>query len=147
MTLSAVAVDFDQALDVETFNAAQIAFYLQPAFLNFFTQAAHFVFSEVLNATIFGDAHFLANLGGGGAANSVHVRQGDVRALVSRKIHSGYSGHLLSNSYSDFSTLPRSKSAAQRLLSLALLMFGIFANDGDPTFAADHFAFFTNFLY
>jgi hypothetical protein len=159
MALPAVAVDFNHTFDIETFDTSQVAFDLQAALLDLIAQATHFVFSEVLDASGFRDSQFLANFIRRRMSNSVDIRQGDVSAFSSGKIHSGNSGHVLV----PFLTAPslRFVTSAQllrciaarlaasllvRFLSLSLFVLRIFANDRHPPFTADNFALVADFL-
>jgi hypothetical protein len=60
MSLTAIAVDFDEALDVQAFHSAKIAFDLViAALLNFFTNFVELFFCQILNSAFVGDADFL----------------------------------------------------------------------------------------
>jgi hypothetical protein len=149
VTLSAIAVDFDQTFDIQTFDPAKVAFDRQSAFLDLFSNATDFVFSQILHPTIVGNLELLANLRGGRLTDSVDVRQRNVSTLRSGQIHSSYTGHLPSNSFKNNQAAKSHLESHAVLpgLSLALLVLGVFANDGDPPFAADDLALVADFLY
>jgi hypothetical protein len=136
VALTAIAINFNQTLDVETFHTSQVTFDLKSALFNLFTEAADFVFSQVVNPAIFRNAYSLRHLAGSRVTDAVDVSKRDVCSLAFRQIYTGDAGHLSS----------RIKSLQYRGLTLALLVLWVFANDGHSAFTADDLAFVTDFF-
>jgi len=85
VSLAAIAVNFYQALDIETLNPTEVTLYLViAAFLDFFANATDFFFCQVLNASVIGNADFLTDLGGSCPANAVNVSERNWCSLISR---------------------------------------------------------------
>jgi hypothetical protein len=84
MTLTAIAIDFDQALNVQALDPTQITLNLQTCFFDFFSQLPEFVFVQILYAAIVWDAELIANFGGSRATYTVNVGECDLRTLSTR---------------------------------------------------------------
>jgi hypothetical protein len=98
VSLTTEAIDFDQALDVETFDSAEVAFDLIiAALLDLFAHAADFFFGEVLDAAALGQSDFFDDMGSGRAADTMDISKGYDSPFVSRQIYTGNTGHLSSN--------------------------------------------------
>src|SRR5262249_42103069 len=78
VALATVAIDFNQALDVETFHPAKIPFDLIiTALFNFFTDSGDFVVGKLMHPARDRNFELTANLFAGRTANAVNIREGD----------------------------------------------------------------------
>ena len=118
-----VAADLGQALDVHRHIAAQVALH-GVLVADDLTQLGLLGVGEVLHPGIGVDARLLEDLARAGAANAVNIGESDLDSLLLRQINAGYTCHTL---------LPL-------LLTLSLLVLGIFANDHDSALALDDLA-------
>src|SRR5581483_8386500 len=82
---SAIGADFDEPLDVHRNFLAQIAFHQAFAFDDL-PNAVDFVFAQVLDLLHGVHASLVKDAGRPRIADSVDIRQPDIRALLTRKI-------------------------------------------------------------
>src|SRR5699024_1832501 len=92
VTQAAVAADFNQALDIQTDFAAQVALNIVVA-VDHFTQLSGFFFGQVLYAGVRIDTGLLQDLVGRLAANAEDVGQADLHALLAGKVNTGNTCH------------------------------------------------------
>jgi hypothetical protein len=118
MTQAAIAPDIHQSLDVHRDFAPEISLYAE-LFVDDVAQPPDFIFCEVPHPRIGIDASSLEELLAGMQANTVDVGERYFYALVSGKINSGNSCHVL---------------------SLPLLVLRVAANDAHDPLSANHLA-------
>ena len=133
MTNAAVGIDIHQALDVHLNFAPEIALgdiLAVAVWLRLIEDADNLVDlfgSQILGTKRRVDFRLLKNFFGGHAADAIDVGQGSVDAFIFWNVDSEDAGH--------------------NVLTLALFVTRIFANDADYTLAAHHFAFFAQSFY
>lgn len=85
VALSAVAVDFDEALDIETLDTAKVTLDLiETGFLDLVSDFGYLIVAELVNPSFFGDSELVADLGGGGHADTVNISETDKGLFVFR---------------------------------------------------------------
>ena len=85
MTQTTIATDLHEALNILRNFAMKVTFSGE-VLLDIVTKFGKFIFSQIVNASVWVDTSFCEDLLGGGKANAVNVGQADFNALVARKL-------------------------------------------------------------
>ena len=129
---SAVAVGFDEALDVHSDFATEFTFYGVVVF-DFITELRDIVFGQVLCSLVRINAGLCENVACALGTDTIDVGKSYLYTFCIRNVNTGNTCHLL------FTFLLK--------LTLSLLVLGIFADNHYVTMTLDDLALFADFLY
>ena len=142
-------LDLNQALDVQSNVAAQVALNDDVSLIDVVTDLSFFFQSQVLDAGIGVDASCFQDLVSSGLTDTVNVGETHLNALLAGQVNAGNTCHssiLQNHPMSVSGSAPGLYALDPQApeLALALLMLGVLADDHHAAFAADDLALFAD---
>ena len=134
MAHTAIAVNFNESLNVKCSVSAQITFNIQ-VLLNVITNFGNLILGKISATSIGINSGCLYDLSSSGTADTIDVSKADLNSLVVGQVNTRNTCHIV---------LPPNYCSG---LALTLFVLWIFTDNHDFTIALNHFAFVANFLY